>query len=83
VLLNETAEAEASLWNVSGTWNRSNAEAAHSGDWVFSDSPGVPYAAGTVTTLSLIQPLSLPANTQVELQYWQRLDLGAGDSGQV
>jgi hypothetical protein len=83
MLLNETAEAEASLWNVSGTWNRSNAEAAHTGDWVFSDSPGVPYAADTVMTLSLIQPLNLPANMQVELRYWQRLDLGAGDSGQV
>ena len=82
-LLNDTAEIETDIWSFEGTWNRSNLEAAHTGKWVFSDSPGVPYPVGVVSGMSLVQPLSLPPNTQVQLQYWQRLDLGAKDSAQV
>ncbi len=83
VLLNDTAEIEAGVWRFEGTWNRSNLEAAHTGGWVFSDSPGAPYTANQVTAMSLIQPLSLPPNARVQLQYWQRLDLDARDTAQV
>jgi len=83
LLLNEPAETDSGLWSVSGAWARTDVEMAHSGDWAFSDSPGVPYAAGTVAALSLVQPLALPPAPWIQLQFWQRLDLGAGDSAQV
>ncbi len=79
LLLEETAESATDRWIMDGTWARSMAEPAHQGDWVFSDSPGSLYAANTVAALSLTHPLSLPSGAQIQLQYWQRLDLGAGD----
>src|SRR5690606_36983458 len=80
VLLNETVEGETGSWHFSGGWGRSNLEEAHTGDWSFSDSPGTFYTPGTTSTLSLAQPLSLPPGTRIQLQYWQRVDLAAGDS---
>ena len=82
VLLAEDAENETSLWTTSGTWARAN-EVAHQGTSVWSDSPGSVYAPSTVSVLSLAQPLVLPSNAYIQLQYWQYLALGVGDSTQV
>ena len=81
--MSETAESDTSWWRFDGTWARSNLGDAHSGDWSFAASPGNLYPAGILTALSLAQPLSLPPGTQVQLQYWQRLDVAGGDSAQV
>jgi hypothetical protein len=83
VLFSDTAETDTGWWRIDGTWGRSKVEIAHTGEWVFSDSPGSPYAAGSVGALTLAQPLSLPPNSQIQLRYWQRFDLGAGDSAYV
>ncbi|CAG0936462.1 tRNA(Glu)-specific nuclease WapA [Thermoflexales bacterium] len=81
-LFSDDAESGDSQWITEGSWAIST-EAAHSGSFAFSDSPGDNYPHGSNAALTLADPITLPTDAPARLEFWDPIDLGAGDHALV
>jgi RHS repeat-associated protein/uncharacterized repeat protein (TIGR01451 family) len=82
VLFFDDAESGSSKWIAEGSWAVSN-EAAHSGTFAFSDSPGGSYAHESNASLTSAYAIALAHEAPARLEFWDPIELGAGDHALV
>jgi len=78
----DDGESGPGAWVAEGNWALSD-EQAHSGRFAWHDSPGGDYVHGSNDSLTLAQPVALPADRPARLEFWDPLDLGKGDHAYV
>lgn len=77
ILFFDDGEDGPGAWTVQGSWGLSS-EVAYSGTYSWSDSPNGPYVQGTTSTLTLANPIVLPADRPAQLEFWDPTTLGTG-----
>ena len=78
----DDGESGGGQWIAEGSWALAG-EAAHSGSFAWSDSPGADYLNGSNDSLTMAEPVELPASPAARLVFWDPIDLGNGDHAYV
>ena len=68
----DDGESGGGLWIAEWTWALAD-EAAYSGSLAWSDSPGADYLNGSNDSLTMAQPVQLPASPAARLIFWDPL----------
>ncbi len=84
--IDDDAETENSNWDYSGSWNRTDLDGAHEGNFLYSDSPQGNYLPSSDSALTLGQSLNLTdwdnlyLSHAVKWDIWYKTDFGSLES---